>query len=143
MDAYKYLNDIEKLDKMIAGYMTEIEKCNELVKKISCGKINETFEKNIMKKQNAAFTNIIYNLIDYKEKLSEAIEELKKRKAFVIDIIKDMDIEDALILQYKYILLKSFEEIADIMGRTPKTVYRKHSLAVNRFKQLYIKTKEQ
>lgn len=80
----------------------------------------------------------INRIIEVEEKIKEKELELKNFQAnLYLDIVKLTNRNEKILLQARYILNESWEEIAERLGYSVRQIHRIHSSALENFKIIF------
>ena len=113
----------------------EIEQINRKIKEIDCtflsaNKINGIkYERHLSNPQEQRIILIEKYLNELEEKKNEAFIELIKIEKF-ISSIDDPDVR--VIFNYRYVELKSWNEISKLVYMSERTVFYKHNIYLNK-----------
>lgn len=80
----------------------------------------------------------INRIIEVQEKIKEKELELKSFQAkLYLDIVKISDRNEKILLQARYILNETWEQIAERLGYSVRQIHRVHSSALENFKIIF------
>lgn len=80
----------------------------------------------------------INRIIEVQEKIKEKELELKSFQAkLYLDIVKISDKNEKILLQARYILNETWEQIAERLGYSVRQIHRVHSSALENFKIIF------
>ena len=105
----------------------------------SIGAIDYSKDKIKLSPTNdAAFTNQIMQIIKFEEELEQ---DKKRMKDLFIEISRTIDkldnVNEMLVLSKRYLLMKSWEEIADEMNYSLSQIFRMHKEALKDISKWY------
>ena len=127
MRAIEFLEQIEKIDAMIANKLEEIEQWKALAMSTTAP-INGDRVQSSGSQQKMADATIRYVTIE--EDLKTDIERLKKARRDIVEVIEQLPVKQYDVLHKIYIQGLTFQQIADIQGTTKSTVNNMKKKAV-------------
>lgn len=135
METKRYLEQIERLDRMIQNKLSEI--CH--LKRIATAITITPKEVNVqVSKDNDSMGNAVAKLVDLEKETDKLVDDyIDKRKRIIeqIDSIDDTNMYH--VLSERYIMHKDLSVIAVEMGYSFKQVCRIHGNALVEFERLY------
>lgn len=135
MTTKSYLEQIERLDRMIQNKLSEIEQLKHIATSITVAPKEVNVQVSSDKDRMG---NAVSKLIDLENETDRLVDEyIDKRKRIIeqIDSIKDTNMYH--VLSEKYISRKGLSVIAVEMGYSFKQVCRIHGNALAEFERLY------
>jgi len=126
-----YLSKIKHIDSDIRSRQSELDQLRQTI----ALKTSTIKAEVIQETRQGAFDERYMKLIEQAEEINVKIDELVDEKIKVsnsIDLLDDR--VSRIILREKYINLKSFEEIAKVLGYEPRHITRLHGTALVQFK---------
>lgn len=135
MTTKNYLEQIERLDRMIQNKLSEIEQLKHIATSITIAPKEVNVQVSSDKDRMGS---AVAKLIDLEKETDRLVDEyIDKRKRIIeqIDSIKDTNMYH--ILSEKYISRKGLSVIAVEMGYSFKQVCRIHGNALAEFERLY------
>lgn len=135
MTTKNYLEQIERLDRMIQNKLSEIEQLKHIATSITISPKEVNVQVSSDKDRMG---NAVSKLIDLEKETDRLVDEyMDKRKRIIeqIDSIKDTNMYH--VLSEKYISRKGLSVIAVEMGYSFKQVCRIHGNALVEFERLY------
>lgn len=129
MNARAYLEQVEKIDKLIQNKKYEHEQWESIAEGTSVSSDGERVQSSgeMHKMENAAIMAV---------ELENEINRLKKQKAEIIATIETLSANSYDILHKKYIQHLSLGEIADKYGYAWSTIKNKHREALNQLQKV-------
>lgn len=130
-----YLEQIERLDRMIQNKLSEIEQLKHIATSITIAPKEVNVQVSSDKDRTGS---AVSKLIDLEQETDRLVDEyIDKRKRIIeqIDSIKDTNMYH--VLSEKYISRKGLSVIAVEMGYSFKQVCRIHGNALAEFERLY------
>ena len=129
MKAKEYLRQGFNLDKRIASDVEEIKELRELAESVSTTSYDERVQTSRSNTPN--FVRCIDKIVDLEAKIAEEVDRLVDMKADIrktIDMVEDND--QRMLLRYRYIHFRTWEEIAAEMNFGLRWVYILHGRAL-------------
>lgn len=127
-----YLSHIKHIDSDIRSRQSELDRLRQTI----ALKTSTIKAEVIQETRQGAFDERYMKLIEQAEEINVKIDELVDEKVKVsneIDLMEDR--VSRIILREKYINLKTFEEIAELLGYELSWTTRLHGKALKDFKQ--------
>lgn len=138
MTTKDYLNQINRLNRMINNKISEISQLRELAYSVSAIK-NEEKVQTSLKPDSIGCT--IVKLEEMEKDIDRTIDEYRDKKCKIISQIDGMEDENYYnILFSRYIEKKSFELIATEMSFSYRNITRLHGKALKAFELKYGET---
>nr|DAH21310.1 MAG TPA: Protein of unknown function (DUF1492) [Bacteriophage sp.] len=138
MTTKDYLNQINRLNRMINNKISEISQLRELAYSVSSIKNEEKVQTSI-KPDSIGCT--IAKLEEMEKDIDRTIDEYRDKKCKIISQIDGMEDENYYnILFSRYIEKKSFELIATEMSFSYRNITRLHGKALKAFELKYGET---
>lgn len=138
MTTKDYLNQINRLNRMINNKISEISQLRELAYSVSSIK-NEEKVQTSLKPDSIGCT--IAKLEEMEKDIDRTIDEYRDKKCKIISQIDGMEDENYYnILFSRYIEKKSFELIATEMSFSYRNITRLHGKALKAFELKYGET---
>ena len=130
MTAREYLHQAYRLDHRINSDIEEVQRLREM----SCSISSPGFGERVQTSRNceAPFVRCIEKIMDLEQKIDKEIDlfvDLKKQIRSVIESVEDPD--EQMVLRYRYIHNKTWEEIGDELYADKVTVWRWHKKALS------------
>ena len=129
MTAREYLNQAYRLDQRIHADLEEIERLREMASSVSSPGFEELHNPN--RPTEAPFVRCVIKVMEMEEKLNGEVERLmtlKEQMRTVIDALPCVD--EQMVIRYRYVHGKTWEEIGDELHADRTTVYRWHNKAL-------------
>ena len=129
MTAREYLNQAYRLDQRIHADLEEIERLREMASSVSSPGFEE--RHNPYRPTEAPFVRCVIKVMEMEEKLNGEVERLmtlKEQMRTVIDALPCVD--EQMVIRYRYVHGKTWEEIGDELHADRTTVYRWHNNAL-------------
>lgn len=136
MTAKQYLKQAYHLNELINTDISEAEQLRRLSTSISSPNLSGMPSSG--RKTEAPFVNCVNKLIDLEAKINAEIDsyvDLKEEIRQKVTAIDDIDAK--LLLQSRYLLFMTWEQIAESMGFTTQWVYELHKRALALFSEKY------
>lgn len=137
MTAIDYIHDIDRADFCIEKCRNNIERLENLAQNLT----SKSFENDRIQSSGGKdrIGDLATKIIMEKEKLARLIAENEEVREYVEKQIDRMDnINHSRIIYYRYIEKLRYEDIADIMDCSTKTVQNMHSNAIKEFKRVFV-----
>ena len=135
MTAKEYLSQVAKLDRLINARIRDLKRIKELAYSLSAAPLQERVRSSSA--GEASYTGGVMKIIAQEEKINRDIDLLIDRKNEAEALIGQLaDIDEQCILRYRYIQMMSWDDIADEMRVSLRTIYRLHSRALKNFSEI-------
>ena len=133
MTAKEYLRQAYRLNELIDSRITELERLRDYSTRLtSCGFEEERISKS--RSTEASFARIITKIVDLEKIINRDIDryvDLKTEMNMAIDRVSNVD--ERLLLRYRYLNNYSWDDIAQLLNVSGRTVHRIHSSALYNF----------
>ena len=133
MTAKEYLRQAYRLNELIDSRITELERLRDYSTRLtSCGFGGERVSKS--RSTEAPFVRIIEKIVDLEKVINRDIDryvDLKTEMNAAIDRVSNVD--ERLLLRYRYLNNYSWDDIAQLLNVSGRTVHRIHSSALYNF----------
>ena len=132
MTAKEYLKQAYRLNERIASHIAEREELRKMLTRIQGCNFEEHFSST--RNTEAPFVKLIGKIMDMEEQINDEIDRLIDLKAEMNKAIENTeDIEERLLLRYRYIDNMTWDDIASCLKVSSRTVHRIHSAALQKF----------
>ena len=135
MTTNEYLNQIERLDKMISNKLSEIYQLKIMACSITVSGNSERVQTS---GNQDKLGSTIANIVDLERETDELVDSLvDKRKEILrqIDNMKNIDHYD--VLHKHYVERRTFQDIADSENWSIRQVFNIHGRALQEFEKMY------
>ena len=79
-------------------------------------------------------SKVLFRIMEYQERINREIDALVELKAEMEDAIEKLsNVDERLLLRYRYLDNQSWEEIGVLLNASVRTVHRIHSAALHHF----------
>ena len=133
MTAKEYLRQAYRLNELIDSRITEMERLRDYSTRLtSCCFEGERVSKS--RSTEAPFARIIEKIVDLEKVINRDIDryvDLKTEMNVAIDRVSNVD--ERLLLRYRYLNNYSWDDIAQLLNVSGRTVHRIHSTALYNF----------
>ena len=133
MTAKEYLRQAYRLNELIDSRITELERLRDYSTRLtSCSFEGERVSKS--RSTEAPFARIIEKITDLEKVINRDIDrhvDLKAEMNAAIDRVPNVD--ERLLLRYRYLNNYNWDEIAQLLNVSGRTVHRIHSSALYNF----------
>lgn len=133
MTAKEYLRQAYRLNERINSHIEEMENLRGLSRRIQGVSYGE-YIHSPNRQTEASFVKILDKITDYEARINDEIDrlvDLKQEMEEAIEKIANMD--ERLLLRYRYLDSHSWEEIGVLLNASVRTVHRIHSSALQHF----------
>lgn len=133
MTTKQYLNQAYRLEQRIRLHKERLEELRYLLGSVGSPVFGEHYNPN--RNTEAPFMNSLYKIMELEEKVSAELElflQLQVEIQGVIDELSDMD--ERLVLTYRYLKNMSWSQIGDQLYVDERTVRRWHNRALSHVK---------
>ena len=138
MTAKTYLNQIRLLDERINDGIEELAQLDSLLKKVTAAMGGEVVASS---KNPDKMTDIIYKIDKLRRALNRNVDKYVDIKREAADLLSK--VEDPVhyqILHCRYVLYRTWEQIADEIGYTYQWTCQLHGLALLEFEKIMQKS---
>ena len=133
MTAKEYLRQAYRLNELIDSRITELERLRDYSTRLtSCSFEGERVSKS--RSTEAPFAKIIEKILDLEKVINRDIDrhvDLKTEMNAAIDRVSNVD--EHLLLRYRYLNNYNWDDIAQLLNVSGRTVHRIHSNALYNF----------
>lgn len=133
MTAKEYLRQAYRLNELIDSRIMELERLRDYSTRLtSCSFEGERISKS--RSTEAPFAKIIEKILDLEKVINRDIDrhvDLKTEMNAAIDRVSNVD--ERLLLRYRYLNNYNWDEIAQLLNVSGRTVHRIHSSALYNF----------
>ena len=135
METKQYLGQIKRLDRMIQNKLSEIYQ----LKTMACSITIEPKEDKIQTSSDKdRMGSTVVKIVDLENEVDSLVDELVDKRKKIIEQIDNMDNDDYYhVLTERYVLKKTFNEIAQGESWGSRQVYRVHDKAIVEFERIY------
>ena len=133
MMAKEFLRQAYRLNELINSDLEELQNLRELSRSIS----SPVFEEKISgtKSTDPPFVRYVGKIIDLEKQMQQEVDRLVKLKSDIREAINQMqNVDEKLLLRYRYINFLNWEEICVNLNVSIRTVHRLHSSALQHLK---------
>ena len=134
MDTKQYLQQIERLDKMIQNKLSEIYQLKTTACNVTVSNDSERVQTSSDKDRLGSTVAKITDLEKETDMLIDRFVDLKKEIMIIISMVKSERHRE--ILSKKYLELKSIYEIAEELGITDRGCKKAHKKALDEFEKI-------
>lgn len=141
MTAKQYLKQIKKLDNLINTKLELLEKMRSMSTSVS-----QIFEPNKIKNKNLRnkTEDLIIKIVDLEREITDDIDRLVDLKRAILQKIDKLENKDYIrILIKRYVLYKTWEQIAVEMKYSFRHVIRMHGHALQEFEKILREEEEE
>lgn len=133
MTAKQYLSQAYRLNERINSDLSELDRLRDLA--ISLSSVNyDGIRVSSTRSTEAPFEKTICKIIDAEKKINAEIERLVDLKAKISGAISQLaNVDEQLLLRFRYINNYGWEKIAVLMSVSMRTVHRIHASALRDF----------
>lgn len=128
MNAKQFLKQAYKLNELIESDKDELENLRSLSTSISGDMTQERVQTSA---SNDKIVNIIARIVDLENEIHDEIEQLIALKKQIRDVINKLEnVNEKLVLKYRYLMFFQWEEICDKIHYSPRQIHRFHDSAL-------------
>lgn len=128
MNAKQFLRQAYKLNELIESDKEELENLRSLSESISGDMTQERVQTSA---SSDKIVNIIAKIVDLENEIHDEIEQLIALKKQIRDVINKLEnINEKLVLKYRYLMFFQWEEICDKMHYSPRQIHRFYDSAL-------------
>lgn len=118
MTAKEFLNQAYRLNELIDSDVEELERLLNLATRISVPNFGERVQTS--RNPDPPFVRYLDDIVDMEQKITESLEKVENR-------------EERLLLTYRYLDNRTWEQIASMLSVSDRTVHRIHASALRNF----------
>lgn len=128
MNAKQFLRQAYKLNELIESDKDELENLRSLSTSIAGDMTQERVQTST---SSDKIVNIIARIVDLENEIHDEIEQLIALKKQIRDVINKLEnVNEKLVLKYRYLMFFQWEEICDKMHYSPRQIHRFHDSAL-------------
>lgn len=128
MNAKQFLRQAYKLNELIESDKEELENLRSLSESISGDMTQERVQTSATSDK---IVNIIARIVDLENEIHDEIEKLIALKKQIHDVINKLEnVNEKLVLKYRYLMFFQWEEICDKMHYSARQIHRFHDSAL-------------
>lgn len=134
MTAKTYLNQIRKADIKISDGLEELEQLKALATKVTAAMDGEVVSSS---KNPDKMTAVVHKIIQLQEKINRDVDKYVDIKGEAMDLLSQ--VENPIhykILHSRYVLYRTWEQIADEIGYTYQWTCQLHGVALLEFEKI-------
>lgn len=132
MTAKEYLRQAYRLDQRIDSHVAELENLRDLSTRIQGSNFGERVSGT--RSTEASYAGIVDKIVDMQRRINAEIDTLVDLKAEMDAAIEGVpDVDERLLLRYRYINNNAWDDIAKALHVSSRTVHRIHSSALRNF----------
>lgn len=132
MTAKEFLNQAYRLNELIASDVEELERLRDLAVRITGINYGERVQSS--RNPDPPFIRYLDDIREMEKKLQRELCELVELKKEITGSIERMeDREERLVLTYRYLDNRTWEQIASLLNVSDRTVHRVHASALRNF----------
>lgn len=128
MNAKQFLRQAYKLNELIESDKDELENLRSLSTSIAGDMTQERVQTSA---SSDKIVNIVARIVDLENEIHDEIEKLITLKKQIRDVINKLEnVNEKLVLKYRYLMFFQWEEICDKMHYSPRQIHRFHDSAL-------------
>lgn len=132
VNAKQYLKQAYKLNERIESDKIELENLRSLSTSIAGDMTQEKVQSSASGDKTL---NIICAIVDLEDEIKNEIEKLIRLKKQIRDVINKVeDVDEMLVLKYRYLMFLQWDEICEKMNYSKRQMYRIHDSALEHVK---------
>lgn len=132
VNAKQYLKQAYKLNERIESDKIELENLRSLSTSIAGDMTQEKVQSSASGDKTL---NIICAIVDLEDEIKNEIEKLIRLKKEIRDVINKVeDVDEMLVLKYRYLMFLQWDEICEKMNYSKRQMYRIHDSALEHVK---------
>ncbi|MCI1693244.1 DUF1492 domain-containing protein [Aneurinibacillus aneurinilyticus] len=133
MTAKEFLKQAYRLNELINSDLEELQNLRELSRSVSSTVLEEKVSRT--KCTDPPFEKYVIRIVDLEQQIQQEVERLIKLKSDIREAINQMEnVDEKLLLRYRYINFLNWEEICVNLNVSMRTVHRLHSSALQHLK---------
>ncbi|KZR58086.1 DUF1492 domain-containing protein [Pseudobacillus badius] len=131
--AKEFLKQAYRLNELINSDLEELQNLRELSRSVSSPVLEEKVSRT--KCTDPPFEKYVIRIVDLEQQIQHEVERLIKLKSDIREAINQMEnVDEKLLLRYRYINFLNWEEICVNLNVSMRTVHRLHSSALQHLK---------
>jgi predicted secreted protein len=135
MTTKDYLNQINRLDKMIQNKLSEIYRLKTMACSVTVSTDKEAVKTSSDKDK---LGSTVSKIVDLEKDTDKLIDEFIKKRNDIISQIDNMENVDYYhVLSMRYVNQNTFEEIAQATNWSIRKIFTLHGRALQEFERLY------
>ena len=132
MTAKEFLNQAYRLNELIDSDVEELERLRDLATRISVPNFGERVRTS--RNPDPPFVRYLDDIMDMEQKIHrELCEVVVLKKKITESLEKVENREERLLLTYRYLDNRTWEQIASMLSVSDRTVHRIHASALRNF----------
>ena len=133
MTSKEYLRQAYRLDHRINSDISEMDRLRLMACSVSSPGFEERYNPN--RATEAPFVRSLEKVWELRQKIDDEIDRFIDLKEQMREAIaKVTDVDEQMVLRYRYLHNKTWEEIGNELHADRTTVYRWHGMALKHFK---------
>lgn len=134
MTPKEYLKQTDGLNQHIRLLVSEVEELRMLSTSVSAVRYDTEKVNNGTKNTEAPFVRCLIKIATLEEKINASVDRLVELKMKISDAIDTLEsVDERILLRARYVNGKSWEEIANQMKFSVRSVHRIHASALQHF----------
>ena len=134
MTPKEYLKQTDGLNQHIRLLVSEVEELRMLSTSVSAVRYDTEKVNNGTKNTEAPFVRCLIKIATLEEKINASVDRLVELKMKISDAIDTLEsVDERILLRARYVYGKSWEEIANQMKFSVRSVHRIHASALQHF----------
>ena len=135
MDTKQYLQQIERLDKMIQNKLSEIYQLKTMACSVTVSSENDRVQTSSDKDR---LGSTVAKIVDLEKETDRLVDRFIDKRSHIISQIDGLDnIDYYHVLSMRYVARNTFEEIAKKTNWSIRKVFSIHGEALKEFERLY------
>lgn len=134
LDIKDELKMIFYLDSLIDSELRQLEELKSL--KTTIKSFDYSLDKVKTSPSNKCFTGTVDRIVDLESKINSDIDELVARKERAIILFSHLDGDKRLLMSMRYLNKKSWQDVADSLFCSLRTVHYLHGVALNELRAI-------
>ena len=135
MDTKQYLQQIERLDKMIQNKLSEIYQLKTMACSVTVSNEKERVQTS---SDNDRLGSTVAKIVDLEKETDMLVDRFIDKRSHIISQIDGLDnIDYYHVLSMRYVARNTFEEIAKKTNWSIRKVFSIHGEALKEFERLY------
>lgn len=132
VNAEQFLKQAYKLNEQIECDKEELESLRSLAESVSGDMTQERVQTSTV---GDKIVNIIAKIVDLENEINDEIEQLLEVKKNIRDVINQLEnVNEKLVLKYRYLLFFQWDEICDKLNYSRRQIGRIHDSALENIK---------
>lgn len=134
MTAKEYLSQVYQIDRRITDLLEQAEALRELVTRVT--PVLSDIPRSATADPHRMEASIV-KMLDLEHEITAQIDRLVDLKREIMGLLQRLPTEYQSLLEQRYLLFKTWGQMAALLGYGERHVYKLHAQALAEFKKIY------